>query len=176
MKYFPLDRPVDIVLLLSLIFLALSWFLIYFGVKPLWPLRSEPVWPLVALVSVPEGTSPDVLSSVPGILSVALAAFQSLFFVEIAKIILIQKIRVSLFQHLLLLSYELSVVVDWFRVWSYDWFVWGLYRLHLGKLCRETDICYPTTGTFPLVSLFFLSAILIFGYFLDWLKLRPKIK
>jgi hypothetical protein len=132
----------------------------YFGVAAAWPLRSDPDWPMVPLVSVPQGMTKDVWSSLPGLLQVGFAIFQSLMVVELARLFWIVNKSMTAWRFALTLAYELCLVLDWVRAWAGDWFIWATYRLNLGELCVPANPCYPVSGAKPWASLLLLIATL----------------
>ena len=134
--------------------------LVCFGVPSVLPLRTDPHWPLVALVSVSPGTTSDVLSSVPGLLNVSVAAFQCVVLVEVVRFFWIARHVMTPMRFLLTLSYEAALVVDMFRLWGRDWFVWTRYQLRLGELCSATTPCFPVSGAMPWLSLALLGLVL----------------
>lgn len=156
---------------LPIVLLLAPWLLLYLGVPPLWPDRVDPIWPLIPLVSVPNGVAPDVWSSVPGLLRVALSAFQGIVLVELARIILITSRRMGLMLFLATAAYQFALALDWLRVWAGDWFVWILYRLHLAPLCEASASCLPVEGKKPWFSFVFL----IFALLLLWRKVQERV-
>jgi hypothetical protein len=135
--------------------LSIAWGMVYFGVAPLWPLREDAAWPMVPLVSLPPGSTPDVWSSVLGLLQVCIAAAQCILVVELARIVWTFPVRLALAA----LAYELVLFVDWFRAWAGDWYIWALYQLRLGELCTQSAPCYPTSGHKPWPSLVMLLLV-----------------
>ncbi len=146
---------------LPVLLLVIAFAFVYFGVPPLLPLRKNPDWPYVALVSAPPGTAPDTLSSVPVLLHLLLAAFQSVLLVEIARLIWSTGNELSAYRLLVTVIYEASLVFDMFRLWGRDWLVWILYQLNLGNLCSSTSPCYPISGAVPWLSLSVLGLTLV---------------
>lgn len=153
--------------LLSSALLVVPWFLVYWGVPPIWQDRVDPVGPLVPLVSVPEGVAPDIWSSVPGLLRVALSAFQGIVLVELARITLVILRRMDPLLFVATAAYELSLALDWLRIWAADWFIWVFYRLRLTRLC-EDPICLPVEGEKPWISL----SVLVITLLILWGKRR----
>jgi hypothetical protein len=146
-----------------------SWSMVYFGFGPIWSLRKDSIWPLVPLVSIPQGTTPDVWSSVPGLLSVGIAAAQSILLVEIVRIVWVYSRKMAI----LTLGYEVALLLDWFRVWAGDWYVWALYQLRLGDLCSKSgQPCFPLSGHEPWLSLAML--LLVFASALYGLGERER--
>jgi len=145
--------------------LILAFALVCFGVPPLPPLRADPGWPYVALVSVAPGSAPDTWSSVPVLLHISLAAFQCVLLVEVARLFWIFGNALSVRRFLATLVYEVALVLDMFRLWGRDWYVWILYQVNLGELCPSTAPCFPVSGAVPwfsllsILGLMFLSLI-----------------
>jgi hypothetical protein len=144
--------------LLSALLLIGAFALVYFGVPPLVPFRTEPHWPYVSLVSVEPGVAPDIWSSVPVLLHLFLAALQCILLVEVARLIWIASNTMRVHRYLVTLVYEVALAIDIFRLWGQDWFVWISYQLKLGQLCSLPSSCYPFSGAFPWIS---LSALII---------------
>jgi hypothetical protein len=144
--------------LLPMFFLIAAFAFVYFGVPPLVPFRTDPAGPYVALVSVAPEVAPDIWSSVPVLLHLSLAALQCVLLVELARIIWIASNVMRAHRYLMTLLYEAALVIDMFRLWGRDWFVWILYQLKFGELCSSPSRCYPFSGAFPWVS---LSALVI---------------
>src|SRR5215207_5307092 len=72
--------------LFPVLLLVAPFGMVYFGVRPLWPFLDASLGPHVPLVSVPQGTTPDVWSSIPGLLHVWIGALQWVLLVEIARL------------------------------------------------------------------------------------------
>lgn len=147
--------------LLPLLLLAAPLGMVYFGVGPLLPSLDASLGPHVPLVSVPKGTTRDVWSSVPGLFHVLLAAFQAVLLVELARLFWAATGALTTGRLMLTLLYEGTLVLDMFRLWGRDWFVWGMHELRLGDLCEPTDPCYPVSGAMPWPSLLALGLLLI---------------
>jgi hypothetical protein len=158
---------------LPVLLLIIAFAFVYFGVPPLLPLRKNPDWPYVALVSVPPGTTPDTWSSVPGLLHLLLAAFQCVLLVEIARLVWSAGNALSAHRLLITITYEAALVFDMFRLWGRDWLVWILYQLNLGKLCSSTSPCYPISGAMPWLSLSALGLTLAVVN-LDRVRVNPR--
>jgi hypothetical protein len=147
--------------LFPVLLLITAWSFVYFGVPPLVPLRTDPHFPYVALVSVSPGATPDTWSSVPVLLHLSLAALQCVLLVEMARLVWIASNAMPVHRFLFTLSYEVALVFDIFRRWGRDWFVWILYQLNLGELCSPATPCYPFSGALPWISLSLLSLLLL---------------
>jgi hypothetical protein len=141
-------------------FLIAAFALMYLGVPPVVPLRDDAHWPLVPLVSISPGISPDVLSSLPGALHILMAALQCIFLVEIARLFWIGSKTLTIGRFILTIAYEAALAIDMFQRWGRDWFVWALYQMRLSELCDLTNPCYPISGTVPWLSLFILGLLL----------------
>ena len=146
--------------LVPVLLLTFSWIMAYWGIAASWPLRSGPDGPVVPLVSVSQGMTKDVWSSLPGLLQVGFAIFQSLLVVELARLFWVVNKSMTAWRFALTLAYELCLVVDWVRVWAGDWFIWATYRLNLSELCVPANPCYPISGAKPWASLLLLIAAL----------------
>lgn len=147
--------------------------LVYFGVPPILPVRTDPQWPYVSLVSVSPGTTPDVWSSVPGLLHVSIAALQCILLVEVARLIWVVNKTMTVSRFLVTLFYEAALVVDMFRAWGGDWFVWIRYQLHLGELCSAAAPCFPISGAVPWISLAALGLAL--ASLVEWQQQRGAL-
>lgn len=147
-------------LLLSTI-MAAPLVMVYFGVEPIWPLRVDSIWPHTPLVSVPEGATADVWSSVPGLLSVAVAAIQCMLLVEVVRYLLLLQGSMTPTWFVGSLAYELALLVDMFRRWGHDWFIWALHELRLGELCDPGEACFPVTDALPWGSFIILCLLLM---------------
>jgi hypothetical protein len=146
---------------LPVLLLFTAFCFVYFGIPPLLPLRTEPHWPYVALVSVSPETAPDTWSSVPVLLHLSLAALQCVLMVEGALLIWIARKTITSARFLVTLGYEVALVVDIFRLWGRDWFTWILYQMRLGKLCSSASPCLPVSNSKPWVSLAALCIVLV---------------
>jgi hypothetical protein len=153
-------RREALVKLFPVLFLLAAFTFLCFGVPPLLPLRYEADWPQVALVSVPPGTTPDVLSSVPGLLYVSISALQCTLLVAIVQFLWIAHGTMTSYKFILTVVYQTTLVIDMFRLWGKDWLVWILYQLNLGNLCPPAVRCYPVSGAVPWISLSALGLIL----------------
>ena len=72
--------------------------------------------------------------------------------------------RLTAPRFVLVCTFEIFLVIDWFRVWAGDWFTWILYRLRLGDLCEVNDPCYLLSGEFPWLSLLALALVLVMAF------------
>lgn len=154
-------RRKTIVRSLPVLLLVAAMAMIWLGVPSVTFLRTEPYWPLVPLVSVPPGTTQDILSSAPGGLHVFLASLQGILLVEMARLFWVAAKELTVSRFMLTLIYEVTLVVDMFRLWGKDWLVWALYQLNLGRLCDPAHPCYPVSGATPWLSLSLLVLILL---------------
>lgn len=141
--------------------LVASMGMVYFGVGPLLPFRDASLGPHVQLVSIPQGTVPDLWSSIPGLLHVWIGALQGVLLVELARLSWVVTGAMTTSRFALTLLYDVALVIDMFRLWGRDWFVWGLHELHLGDLCKLTETCFPISGAIPWPSLSVLSLLLL---------------
>jgi hypothetical protein len=146
---------------LPLLLLVASFCVVYFGLAPVWLLRDAPLGPQVPLVSVPQGTTSDVWSSLPGLLHIWLAALLGILFIEVARLLWIATGVMTVARFVSTLLYELSIVVDMFRLWGRDWLVWAKYELRLGQLCDPVEACFPVSGAIPWFSLLTLLLVMI---------------
>jgi hypothetical protein len=146
--------------LLPVLLLIGAFAFVCFGVPPLLPLRADPHWPYVALVSVSPGTTPDLWSSVPVLLHLALAALQCVLIVELARLVWISSNAMPVGRFLMTFIYEAALTLDMFRLWGSDWLVWISYQLNLGELCSSDTPCYPVSGAVPWISLSALALML----------------
>lgn len=153
-------RRETLVRLFPISLLLAAFTFLCFGVPPLLPFRREAYWPQVALVSVPPGTTPDVLSSVPGLLYVSISALQCVLLVTLVQLIWIAQGSMTSYKFILTLAYQASLAIDMFRMWGRDWLVWILYQLTLGNLCPPNIPCYPVSGVVPWISLSMLGLML----------------
>lgn len=150
---------------LGISLLAASWVLVFLGTESVWPIRNEPIWPTTSLVSVdPNSAPPDIYSSPVALLSVSLAAAQSLLLVLATSWILhLGGFRGGPSMPILFFLYGSTLVFDWFRLWSGEWYFWLRYRLNMGDLCQGGEQCLGSLGGFPLASfivlLFLLSQV-----------------
>jgi hypothetical protein len=135
--------------------------MVYFGIESIWPLRTDSIWPHVPLASVPEGTTADIWSSVPELLRIAVAVAQCILVVELVRYLLVLQGSMTPTWFVLTLAYELALVVDMFRRWGNDWFIWGLHELHIGELCDPSEACYPVTNANPWGSFIILLILLV---------------
>jgi hypothetical protein len=134
--------------------------LVYLGVPPVLPVRTDPQ-PGVPLVSMSPGAATDVWSSVPSLLHLLIAALQSVLLVEVVRLIWIFCKEITVVRFLATLMYEASLVIDIFRRWGQDWFIWSLYQLRIGKLCPPSRACFPFSGAIPWLSLCMLGFVLL---------------
>jgi hypothetical protein len=160
-------RRQTIVTLLPPSLLIVAFGFVFFGIPPVFPVRTETHWPYVPLVSVAPGTTPDVWSSVPGLLHVSFSAFQCVLLVETARLAWVVSKSMNVERFLATFVYEAALVFDMFRLWGRDWLVWVLYQLHLGRLCSSVTPCFPISGVVPWIS---LSAL---GLALASLMIKP---
>jgi hypothetical protein len=154
-------RREALISLIPISLLVTAFMFLYLGVPPLLPLRNGSDWPHVALVSVSPGTTPDVRSSVPGLLHTSICVLQCLLLVELVRLMwLVQKVMTP-YKFILTLAYQVALTIDTFRLWGRDWFVWILYQLNFGNLCYSAAPCYPRSEALPWGSLLLLVGLLI---------------
>ena len=139
--------------ILPALLLSMAFCMVCFGAKPLWSSRESDLWPQLPLVSVPQGTTPDVWSSVSNLLDVGIASLQVVLVVEFARVLWVVSGTMTTGRFALTLLYQLALFFDMLRLWARDWFVWARHALRIGDLCDPTEPCYPVSGAVPWLSL-----------------------
>jgi len=150
-----------VVRFLPVVLLVSGFAVVYMGMPPLWQLRDPSLGLRVPLVSLPPGTTPDIWSSVPGFLHLLIAGFQAVLLVELARMVWSASSSLTIGRFLLTSLYEVVLVIDTFRLWGRDWLVWALHELRLRELCGPLEVCYPSSGATPWLSLVCLALLAV---------------
>ncbi len=93
-----------------------------------------------------------------------MAALQGILLVESVRFFWIWVGSMTPGRFFLTLLYDIALAVDMFRLWGRDWFIWAMHELRLGELCDPREACYPVSGATPWLSLFSLSALLLYSF------------
>lgn len=135
--------------------LLLSWLVVaaapWLAALMPWRPDEQPVLPYVG--AIPWDRTSDVMSSVPGLFMALLFGLLGALIVEIAKASTPRSIRGT---YALLLGYQIVLVADALRAYSWDWWVWLTYWLRF----RSTGLDWlnPRLGT-PWPSLLVMLAV-----------------
>lgn len=132
---------------------------------------TKPSDPMLPLVSLPVGTTDDVMSSVPILFLTLVGAAICALVVEIAKVRSHQAARPPWRGYSALLAYQVVLIADLFRSYAHDWWIWTLSWIDLRELTSN-----PIEGDIIELKIPWVSGIfaaLVAGYFsMHWHRSR----